>query len=231
MVVPQYRMKEIKRLYDVFDFKSDNLTERKQEFKRVLHIHYKWASASELNEFYNFVYEKEVSFEIAKRETEAIEGVKDDIVKLFGSFDKDKNGVIDYYEFVHQDEHIQELFAQMDVNRDGQVSIEEFVDFIRNHAHIIETMKVHIKRVKDTTLSKRINNLSVLFKKFPFSPTTPGSGWRPALNALHSPVTLHQKCLASEAFPNNYSDALSTSSKNHCDKVSPPHSVRNSSGS
>lgn len=199
-MLPKYRINEIKNLYDVFEFDSEHLSQRKREFKRVLSIHYKWARHSELNEFYNIVYDREVSRELCKYATEAIDGVKDDMIALFGSFDRDKNGVIDYYEFVHQDEYMQELFSTMDVNCDGQVSIAEFVEFIKRNPNVVDTLKMHVKRVKRSNHNKRINQLSVLFKKFPFSPTTPGSGWRPRLSALHSPVTLRQKCLAALPF-------------------------------
>lgn len=199
-MIPAYRRKEIRSLYEVFEFRSEHLSLRKQEFKKALRVHYTWARASELEDFYKLVYKAELSLECSKHATEAVEGLKADLLELFGALDEDKNGVIDYYEFTHGDAHMQDLFGAMDVNRDGQVTVEEFVGYVRDHLHVVEAMRAHVARAKSAASRARINALSVLFKKFPASPTTPGSGWRPDLSALHSPETLRRKCTAARGF-------------------------------
>ena len=200
-MIPEYRIQQIRELYNVFPFETEHLSQRKQEFKRVLRVHYKWAKESELDAFYNIVYDKELSIECKKHAREIVITLQPDVLDLFGRFDQNKDGAIEYYEFTHGDEHVQDLFRAIDVNKDGQISIEEFVSFIAAHPEVVETLKTHIARSKQLASDKRINELATLFKKFPFSPTTPGAGWRPCLSALHSPVTLHRKCLASSAFP------------------------------
>lgn len=200
-MVPRYRSNEIRKLHRVFPFETEHLSQRKQEFKRVLRIHYTWAKDTELEAFYKIVYAEELSIECDKHAREIVSTLKQDILDLFGRFDRDKNGAIDYYEFTNEDERMQDLFRTIDVNKDGQISMEEFVNFIAAHPEVVATLKTHIGRTKRLVSIKRINELAVLFKKFPVSPTTPGSGWRPCLSELHSPVTLHRKCLAANAFP------------------------------
>jgi hypothetical protein len=63
------------------------------------------------------------------------------IAKVFGTFDRDKNGSINRRELAMglelQGLHLisaemEELFNRMDGNHDGKISVEEFADFIKS---------------------------------------------------------------------------------------------------
>ena len=51
-------------------------------------------------------------------------------IERFGQFDVDKNGAIDIHEMKQADNsmpvHVQDEFQEIDVNRDGMITIDEF---------------------------------------------------------------------------------------------------------
>lgn len=68
------------------------------------------------------------------------------VSKLFQSFDVNKNGMIDYSEFIasfvmnkFKDYHtyLQEVFNNFDTNSDGQISAIEIQTFFKKHATLI----------------------------------------------------------------------------------------------
>ena len=57
-IIPDYRMKEIMKLYPIFNDKFSNeynLEYRKTEFKKIIKLKYKWFTNYEYNHIYNLI--------------------------------------------------------------------------------------------------------------------------------------------------------------------------------
>ena len=65
--------------------------------------------------------------------------------KAFGQFDKNKDGKLDFDEFVEtwkyiglsaDESELRDIFAEFDQNEDGYISDSEFIDAIMEEVHI-----------------------------------------------------------------------------------------------
>lgn len=192
-VIPDYRLKEIMKLYPIFNeqFSNEyNLEYRKVEFKKIIKLKYKWFTNSEYNYIYNLIKENEYNHILNFKKIEIEEKYKSDLIKLFIKFDDNDNNSIDIDEFkailskinCFTNEKIYEMFKEADLNGDSQISIDEFIIFLAKNDELTEKLKSILDCKFE--LKKRNDKRTLLFNNFPGSPLK--MNWRPSLSNLNS---------------------------------------------
>ena len=190
--IPDYRIKEIMKLYPIFNEKFSNeynLEYRKTEFKKIIKLKYKWFTNSEYNYIYNLIKENEYNHILNFKKIEIEEKYKSDLIKLFIKFDDNDNNSIDIDEFkailskinCFTDEKIYEMFKEADLNGDSQISIDEFIIFLAKNDELTEKLKSILDCKFE--LKKRNDKRTLLFNNFPGSPLK--VNWRPSLSSLN----------------------------------------------
>lgn len=191
-VIPEYRIKEIMKLYPIFNEKFSNeynLEYRKTEFKKIIKLKYKWFTNSEYNYIYNLIKENEYNHILNFKKIEIEEKYKSDLIKLFIKFDDNDNNSIDIDEFkailskinCFTEEKIYEMFKEADLNGDSQISIDEFIIFLAKNDELTEKLKSILDCKFE--LKKRNDKRTLLFNNFPGSPLK--VNWRPSLSSLN----------------------------------------------
>ena len=191
-IIPDYRMKEIMKLYPIFNDKFSNeynLEYRKTEFKKIIKLKYKWFTNSEYNHIYNLIKENEYNHILNFKKIEIEEKYKSDLIKLFIKFDDNDNNSIDIDEFkailskinCFTEEKIYEMFKEADLNGDSQISIDEFIIFLAKNDELTEKLKSILDCKFE--LKKRNDKRTLLFNNFPGSPLK--VNWRPSLSSLN----------------------------------------------
>lgn len=191
-VIPEYRMKEIMKLYPIFNEKFSNeynLEYRKAEFKKIIKLKYKWFTNSEYNYIYNLIKENEYNHILNFKKIEIEEKYKSDLIKLFIKFDDNDNNSIDIDEFkailskinCFTEEKIYEMFKEADLNGDSEISIDEFIIFLAKNDELTEKLKSILDCKFE--LKKRNDKRTLLFNNFPGSPLK--VNWRPSLSNLN----------------------------------------------
>jgi Ca2+-binding EF-hand superfamily protein len=191
-LIPQYRIKQIMKLYSIFNDKFSNeynLEYRKTEFKKIIKLKYKWFTNSEYNYIYNLIKENEYNHILNFKKIEIEEKYKNDLIKLFIKFDDNDNNSIDIDEFkailskinCFTEEKIYEIFKEADLNGDSQISIDEFIIFLAKNDELTEKLKSILDCKFE--LKKRNDKRTLLFNNFPGSPLK--VNWRPSLSNLN----------------------------------------------
>ena len=191
-IIPDYRMKEIMKLYPIFNDKFSNeynLDYRKTEFKKIIKMKYKWFTNSEYNYIYKLIKENEYNHILNFKKIEIEQKYKSDLIKLFIKFDDNDNNSIDIDEFkailskinFFTDEKIYEMFKEADLNGDSQISIDEFIIFLAKNDELTEKLNTVLDCKYQ--LKKRNDKRTLLFNNFPGSPLK--VNWRPSLSSLN----------------------------------------------
>ncbi len=191
-IIPDYRIKEIMKLYPIFNDKFSNeynLEYRKTEFKKIIKLKYKWFTNSEYNYIYNLIKENEYNHILNFKKIEIEEKYKSDLIKLFIKFDDNDNNSIDIDEFkailskinCFTQEKICEMFKEADLNGDSKISIDEFIIFLAKNDELTEKLKSILDCKFE--LKKRNDKRTLLFNNFPGSPLK--VNWRPSLSTLN----------------------------------------------
>lgn len=191
-IIPEYRIKEIMKLYPIFNDKFSNeynLEYRKTEFKKIIKLKYKWFTNSEYNYIYNLIKENEYNHILNFKKIEIEEKYKSDLIKLFIKFDDNDNNSIDIDEFkailskinCFTQEKICEMFKEADLNGDSKISIDEFIIFLAKNDELTEKLKSILDCKFE--LKKRNDKRTLLFNNFPGSPLK--VNWRPSLSSLN----------------------------------------------
>lgn len=191
-IIPEYRIKEIMKLYPIFNDKFSNeynLEYRKAQFKKIIKLKYKWFTNSEYNYIYNLIKENEYNHILNFKKIEIEEKYKSDLIKLFIKFDDNDNNSIDIDEFkailfkinCFTEEKIYEMFKEADLNGDSQISIDEFIIFLAKNDELTEKLKSILDCKFE--LKKRNDKRTLLFNNFPGSPLK--VNWRPSLSTLN----------------------------------------------
>lgn len=191
-IIPEYRIKEIMKLYPIFNDKFSNeynLEYRKAQFKKIIKLKYKWFTNSEYNYIYNLIKENEYNHILNFKKIEIEEKYKRDLIKLFIKFDDNHNNSIDMDEFkailskinCFTNEKIYEMFKEADLNGDSQISIDEFIIFLAKNDELTEKLKSILDCKFE--LKKRNDKRTLLFNNFPGSPLK--VNWRPSLSTLN----------------------------------------------
>lgn len=191
-LIPEYRIKEIMKLYPIFNEKFSNeynLEYRKTEFKKIIKLKYKWFTNSEYNYIYNLIKENEYNHILNFKKIEIEEKYKSDLIKLFIKFDDNDNNSIDIDEFkailskinCFTEEKIYEMFKEADLNGDSQISIDEFIIFLAKNDELTEKLKSILDCKFE--LKKKNDKRTLLFNNFPGSPLK--VNWRPSLSSLN----------------------------------------------
>ena len=203
MVIPEHMRQHIKKLYIIFSRELSNIkefinkkVERIKQFTKILQIYYPWADKKELKSMIDIINIDDIKIEKTVWANNIESQYKQDIIELFGIFDKDNSCSIDINEFKDiftacsqvDDKQISVLFNEADINNDGSLDIIEFIDFVSKH----DELRTHFDTIINTALKKRkkSNNerLSVIFKNLPDSPQR--INWRPSLSDLKSPTKI-----------------------------------------
>lgn len=202
--IPYYREKEIKKIYQVFcdeyndkkDLKEFNINYRKNELYKVLKAKFVWIDNEEFQKMYLLIKEKELTLAFYNKKREISQKYKNNLIKLFCIIDNDNNNIIDIDEFkifmskFHISDYntIYEIFKEADLNGDGFLSIDEFIEFLTLRKDLLEKMDeiIECKNIYNKSIDKR----TILFKDFPGSPLKRIKNWRPSLANLHSPNSI-----------------------------------------
>jgi hypothetical protein len=192
MCIPTYRIKEFKKIYEVFfdECKLYDLKERKDKLKKIIRLKYSWLTNDEYNHLYNIIKTQEINNYFKTKKSIISNKYKTKILEIYALFDTNKDNEINMKEFssimselnLYSIEEIEKLFICADTNGDKALSINEFVDFLTFNEHILDKLdkiikyKFNIKRLSD----KR----TIIFKDFPGSPLK--KPWRPSLANMNS---------------------------------------------
>ena len=197
--IPYYREKEIKNLYQVFcdkQNKNNDINIRKKEFYKVLKAKYNWINNHEYQKMYKIIKENELAIIFDSKKREISQKYKKNLIKLFCTIDNDNNNVIDLDEFkmlmlkfhISNYNNIQEMFNEADLNGDGLLCIDEFIEFLALKNDLLERLDEIINCKQE--YNRSIDRRTLLFKDFPGSPLKLISNWRPSLVNLRSPNSI-----------------------------------------
>jgi hypothetical protein len=198
MNIPFYRTREIKKLYEVFcdEEKSTILDYRKNQFYKVLKAKFRWINNEEYQEMYKLIKENELTIIFDAKKRDISQKYKKKIIKLFCNIDNDNNNLLDLDEFkmlmlkfhISDYNNIREMFKEADLNGDGVLSIDEFIEFLALNNDLLEKMDTIIECKHDYNYT--IDRRTLLFKDFPGSPLKIIKNWRPCLANLRSPNSI-----------------------------------------
>ena len=202
--IPYYREKEIKKIYQIFcdeynnkkDLKEFDLNYRKNEFYKILKAKFNWINNEEFQKMYLLIKEKELTLAFNNKKSEISQKYKKNLIKLFCTIDNDNNNIIDIDEFkifmlkfnISDYDTIHEIFKEADLNDDGLLSIDEFIEFLTLKKDLLKKIDEIIKC--KNIYNKSIDKRTILFKDFPGSPLKCIKNWRPNLANLHSPNSI-----------------------------------------
>jgi len=181
MNIPYYRILEMNKIYEVFYDEENKLSvssnfidlnERKKKLKKIIKIKYKWLNDIEYNNFYKSIKQKEIDLYLKLKKKEISSKYKDKIIKLFC------DGDISNYE------EIKQMFEDADRNSDGDLSIDEFIDYLTLNNGLLEKLDEIIECKFE--IKRRLDKRNLLFKNFPGSPLKSIGSWRPSLANLRS---------------------------------------------
>lgn len=197
--IPFYRTREIKKLYEVFCIKqkkNNDINIRKKEFYKVLKAKFRWINNEEYQEMYKLIKENELTIIFDAKKREISQKYKKNLIKLFCTIDNDNNNLLDLDEFkmfmlkfnIYDYNNIQKIFNEADLNGDGVLSIDEFIEFLALNNDLLERLDTIIECKQEYNHS--IDKRTLLFKDFPGSPLKLIKNWRPSLANLRSPNSI-----------------------------------------
>lgn len=145
--VPQEKLDEYKEAFDMFD-KDHSGTISVDEIAKIMKNFGNPLSKDEIREMIKDIDtsgDGELDFDefvTLMQRQEVVEDDDDEVLRAFKSFDKDQNGYITNNEFRYiltklgerfTDQEVDTLFRECDLNDDGRLNYEEFIEFWRKH--------------------------------------------------------------------------------------------------
>ena len=143
--IPDDVLEEYQEVFDSYDVNGNGVIEKK-EMEAVLQRLGQPATDKQIESVFkklNTNDDKVISFDeviwfmkeyhLSKNKTDT-----DEVVGAFQVFDKNNNGVLSIREFKHiltdlgnkfSEEEVEEMFKEVDLDRDGNISYKEFVEF------------------------------------------------------------------------------------------------------
>lgn len=205
MIIPLYRIKELKSIYHIYCDQSSEILpiKRKKELYKIIKSKYKWFSSQEYNVFYSQIETEEIERYLKYQQSNFSQKYKKLICKLFSSMDQNNDLAIDLSEFqsiiiklnLGNQNQITKIFNKFDTNKDGVMDIDEFINFLVQNESIIQQLDQILNYKFEQNKNNDIRNL--LFNNFPGSPIK--SNWRPSLfnvrslNYIKEKLILYQK--------------------------------------
>ena len=145
--VPQEKLDEYKEAFDMFD-KDHSGTISIDEIAKIMKNFGNPLSKDEIREMIKDIDtsgDGELDFDefvTLMQRQEVVEDDDDEVLRAFQSFDKDQNGYITNTEFRYiltklgerfTDQEVDTLFRECDLDDDGRLNYEEFIEFWRKH--------------------------------------------------------------------------------------------------
>ena len=145
--VPQEKLDEYKEAFDMFD-KDHSGTISVDEIAKIMKNFGNPLSKDEIREMIKDIDtsgDGELDFDefvTLMQRQEVVEDDDDEVLRAFQSFDKDQNGYITNTEFRYiltklgerfTDQEVDTLFRECDLDDDGRLNYEEFIEFWRKH--------------------------------------------------------------------------------------------------
>jgi len=189
--IPKYRIDEMMKIYDVFYDENKNnvdLKDRKLKLKMIIKSYYNWLTDDEYNYVYSLIKMREIDVVIEDKKLVIERKYKNDIIKLFGRLDSDGSDSIDFIEFkkvfsqIELEKDVETLFKDADINRDNEITIDEFIIFVAKNNDILKKLENVLE--KKFKLKLRNDKRTILFNNFPGSPLK--INWRPSLSNLNN---------------------------------------------
>ena len=195
MKIPEYRILDMNKIYEVFCEEQSNIyfnfNERKRNIKKIIKAKYTWLNDLEYNYFYKTIKENEIKIYLSKRKTKIMDEYKDKIVKLFSNIDTNDDNCIDIIELSNilsklniNHDNIKIIFNKADIDNNGKLDIEEFIDLIVSNDYLFNNIDTILQYKFD--IKKNNDKRNILFKNFPGSPSFTKTNWRPSLSELRS---------------------------------------------
>lgn len=173
MTLPEYQKRDILKLYFVA---VDELGTYRRDavFKKLVKSccfpHY---SRKELNEAYTLVRE----YETLRENGQTVDALKDefasDVIRLFGKWDKDDDGLISLKEFaeamdgIMESEDVNKCFGIMDVNGDGELDVVEIFNFLKANPDWTFKFDKAFRQIRKLADAQEKDRLNSLFKRIP----------------------------------------------------------------
>ena len=145
--VPQEKLDEYKEAFDMFD-KDHSGTISIDEIAKIMKNFGNPMSKDDIKEMIKDIDtsgDGELDFDefvTLMQRQEVVEDDDDEVLRAFQSFDKDQNGYITNTEFRYiltklgerfTDQEVDTLFRECDLDDDGRLNYEEFIEFWRKH--------------------------------------------------------------------------------------------------
>ena len=145
--VPQEKLDEYKEAFDMFD-KDHSGTISVDEIAKIMKNFGNPMSKDDIKEMIKDIDtsgDGELDFDefvTLMQRQEVVEDDDDEVLRAFQSFDKDQNGYITNTEFRYiltklgerfTDQEVDTLFRECDLDDDGRLNYEEFIEFWRKH--------------------------------------------------------------------------------------------------
>lgn len=213
ITIPIHIQNHIKRLYIIYSQELSNIKDftnlkerRLKRFTTILKIYYPWACKQELTCMTDLIGEDDTKLEEIVWVGNITRQYKQDIIELFGVFDKNNSCSIDIDEFKDiftscsdiDDEQREQLFIDADTDKNGSLNIIEFIKFVSKHDELRQHFDIIIKKALNKRKKTYRDRLSILFNNLPNSPQR--INWRPSLVDLKSPTKI-KKFLNAQKLP------------------------------
>lgn len=147
--VPKEKLDEYREAFDMFD-KDHSGTISVDEISKIMKNFGNPMSKDDIREMIKDIDtsgDGELDFDefvtlMQKQEVVEDDDDEDEVLRAFKSFDKDQNGYITNTEFRYiltklgesfTDQEVDTLFRECDLNDDGRLDYEEFIEFWRKH--------------------------------------------------------------------------------------------------
>ena len=147
--IPEEKINEYKEAFDMFDknkkgtISANDITKIMKNFGYPISRKEVESMVAEMDTSGNGELDFEEFVTFMQKQTQYIdESDEDQVLKAFKSFDKDHDGKITMYEFryiltqlgdMFTDEECDTLFKECDLDNDGILAYQDFINFLRSH--------------------------------------------------------------------------------------------------
>lgn len=169
--LPDYQKRAVLRLYHACaDTLGNEPSERRRAFVKLLYLYFPFYGAADLQSAYDVVRRHEETRTQAARVRRLYGAYGHRLVRLFGRWDADGDGVVSLPEFRMALERttlsrreIDRLFAHADADHNGELSLEELVRFFAQNEALLASLETAVRSAEERDDRAREERLSMVF--------------------------------------------------------------------
>ena len=188
-VLPRHRQKEIVDLYVAScDELGSEHRERRQRFFHVLKLYFPFFNDMDLESAYSLIRAREQLREQTLRVERVHGAFGRRIVRLFGEWDEDGNGVVSLDEFRRAfrrssltASEVERCFRDADANGDGEVDLDELCRFMVDRPRMLDELERVLRRAEDIWERDHERDARLIFREVPNTRNADGTIRRPSL--------------------------------------------------